>query len=87
MALFSLVGYVELNACRQLGEFRSHHLVRTLDDVLATGTGSHAAKQQHVLEIIKLRVMRQRVAEINADGIVNLQSSLIARVHGCLDDL
>ena len=87
MAFLGLVRDVKLDALGQVRELRFHHFLGALDNVFAAGAGGHAAEQKHVFVVIKLSIMRQRVAEIYPDGVVNFQRPLVSLLHERLHDL
>src|SRR6266540_3962013 len=59
---------MERQFLRQVGKVGAQDFVRFLHDELAARTGGYAAQDEQVAEVVHLRVMRQRVAEINANG-------------------
>src|SRR5438067_12703314 len=65
-ALF--VGQMQRNFLRQFGKVRAQHFLRFLDDEITAHAGSDASEHEQVPEVIQVRVMRQSVTEIDADG-------------------
>ena len=63
---------------RQFREFLSQNLARLFQHDIATLAGCHAPQNQQMLEVIKIRIVRQAVAEINADGFINLRRAGVA---------
>ena len=62
---------VQLDLLRELGEFLVEDFLCALeqdDTALARGDAAH---DEHMLDVIELGVVRDRVAEIGADGVVD----------------
>src|SRR5512136_2426952 len=75
-ALF--VRQLNMNAS-QLGKFRPEHLVCVIQDDLAAAARSAAPQDEHVLQIVKVRIMGDGIAHIVTHALPYLSS---ARVTG-----
>ena len=64
--------------------FFPQHCFGSLHDQSAAGTGRHTPQQQQISKGIKLRVMRDCIAEIDADRFVNGLGAFVARGHRLL---
>ena len=86
VTLVVLVRNVERDLPGQLGELDLQHLARAGDDVVSARARGHASEHQHVTKIVERREMRDAVADVRADGLVNLLRAVIAVEHERLDD-
>ena len=58
-----------LTRARQLRELRRQHRLRALEDQRPPPSRSHAAENQHVLQIVEVGVVRDGVPEVDADAL------------------
>src|SRR4051812_35219350 len=70
VALFFFVGDVKFYRLGQFRKFQFQHLARAGKNQIGAWAGSHSAENQDVLNVIKIGVMGDGVAEIRADGLV-----------------
>src|SRR6185436_18548109 len=82
MTLLFFVRHMNLNA--QIAELVFENGSRLVDDDLPALTGCYSTEQQQMLEVVKLRIMRNGVTEVNSDGLVNFSGPLVPVHHGFL---
>mmetsp|Transcript_25359 Transcript_25359/g.64635 ORF Transcript_25359/g.64635 Transcript_25359/m.64635 type:complete len:382 (-) Transcript_25359:510-1655(-) len=83
-----IVSGVELNI-RVIGELFLQHLLRGVQDDVASIALAHAAQDHDVVDVIELAVLPERVAQVHAASLVNLRALflLLGIRHGLLDKL
>ena len=72
VALVLFVGNVERDARRELRELDLQHLARAVDDVVAARAGGDAPEHEHVPEVVERGEMRDAIAEVRAERLVDL---------------
>ena len=72
---------------RQIRELDLEHLARARDDVVAARAGSDAAEHEDVPEIVERRKVRDAVAKVGADRLVDAPRARVARGHQRLHEL
>ena len=85
MALELLVGNVE--ADREFGELLFEHFPGGVEDDRTAFAGGDAAEQQQMLELVEVRIVGERVAEVAADGAVDGGGARIVFGHRFLYEL
>mmetsp|Transcript_40729 Transcript_40729/g.126950 ORF Transcript_40729/g.126950 Transcript_40729/m.126950 type:complete len:395 (-) Transcript_40729:464-1648(-) len=83
-----VVGRVELDGA-QLRELRRQDLLRHVQHEVAALALAHPAEDHDVVDVVELEVLREGVAQIDADGLVDLARLrlLLRIVHRLLDEL
>ena len=67
-----------------LGQFREllfHHFAGHGEDEVAALAGHHAAQHEQVADLVEIREVGDGVAEVDADGFVDLARARVARGH------
>ena len=77
---------MELQRFRKFGEVRVKYLVRLVKNNVSALTGSNSSENKNVFYIVEQRIVCYRIAEIYADGLVNLRRSLVALRMEFLND-
>ena len=72
---------------RQFREVGAQDFFRFLHNEVAPRAGGHAAQHEQMAEFIQVRVMRQRVAEIDTNGFKNLRRTRVALFVQILNEL
>src|SRR5450759_3136739 len=79
------VRHMQLDFFRDFGKFCFQNFARLGEHNVAALAGRDAAKNQQMAKIIKVRVMWNRTAQINADGLINFCRARIAFGHEALN--
>ena len=72
------------NGGSQLGKLLLEHALGIVDDDGAAGPQRNAAHEKNFLDVIKLCVMGNRIAEVGADGPVDVGGPRVAMIHQSL---
>ena len=72
-------GDVKTHPRGHFGELRLENLIGNRENQVAAFARHHTPEHQQVAEIVKVGVVRDGVAEIDADGFVDLARALVAR--------
>ena len=83
MALVLFVGDDEVDL--EFRELRLEHLVRLVDDDGTAFAGGHAAHDEQIFVGVEFREVRERVAEANADRLVDFARARVVRLHEFLE--
>ena len=81
VAFFFFVGEVEGEARCQGGEFAAEDFFGGGEEVIAAGAAGDAAEDEEVVDVVEVGVVREGVAEVGADGLVNFLRARIAFGH------
>src|SRR5438309_2034560 len=84
MALFLFIRDMETDLIGYFGELNLQHILRTRDDNVASGPRSNPAEYQYIFQIIEICKMRDGIAQIRADGFIDLTRSGISLLHELL---
>ena len=87
VAFFFFVGDVEGEARCQGWEFEAEDFFGGGEKVVAAGAAGDAAEDEDVVEVVEVRVVREGVAEVGADGLVDFLRAGIAFGHEGLHEL
>ena len=61
----------------QVRKFRLKHFLRAFEQQVATTARSTTAKDQNVLDVIKICIMGNAIAKVNAHALPNLQRAFV----------
>ena len=78
-ALF--VGQLDVDPLRNLGELGLEHFIRAVQDELPPTPGGATAQDQHVLEFVEIRVVRDAIAHVIPDALPDLARAFVARLE------
>src|SRR5215203_902894 len=87
VTLVVFVRHVDLDPCSQLGELIPEHGASPIDDKVAAAARRDAAQNEDVLQIIEIGEVRDAVAEIRPERLVDLPRPVITLGHEGLDQL
>ena len=72
---------MEADLAREIWIIALEHGLGMLQHNVAALTSRHATQYQHMFDLVKFGIKRQRVAEVNADGFVDRRGSRITLGH------
>src|SRR5205085_1342529 len=81
MSLLFFVRNMKRDPAGEVTELDFQYMFCATDNQVTALARRHTAKNQHVLEVIKIRIMSQGITQIRADGLIDLRGSLVALSH------
>src|SRR5579883_199689 len=76
-----LVGQCDRNRGSQLRKFSAQYFLSLAEDDVPTWAGGHATKYEYVLEIVEVRIVRNAIADVSANRLVQLDGNGIPGRH------
>src|SRR2546426_6148251 len=81
VSLVCFVWNMKSGPAREVRELGCQDMFCATDNQVTALARRHPAKNRHVLEVIKIRIMSQGITQIRADGLIDLRRSLVALSH------